>query len=114
LERTETSILTRLERAELEARERRLAAEAEAERLLETAARDAREIEAGSAAEIRRALAALRTQHVEHANEEVARIDAKLAEIDRSPGVDASAAAVVDRRFETAVQLVVEAVLMEG
>ncbi len=130
----EGSILARLERAELAARERRLAAEAEAERILEAAGATVGGIDAGVPARIATALAELRARHIRRAHDEVAAIEAELAELELNVGnrpqqedwpvdsgpaeapVDSGPAeAPIDHgAFESAVQLVVAAVLGES
>ncbi len=124
----EASILTRLERAEVAARERRLTAEAEAQRVLESSAEAVREIEARVPAEIAAALAELRERHLRRARDEVAAIEQELAELDRDRNAaDAKTAGhrrhravrpPVHRgaegpRFDAAVERVVTAVLGE-
>jgi hypothetical protein len=94
-----------LERAELSARERRLAAESEAEQLLADAARAVATIEAEVPARIERALADQRARHLGAAQAEVAAIEARLAE--------APEPASVAQPSRGAVALLVAAVLAE-
>lgn len=106
---SEAAEISRLEQAELAARERRLAAEAEADRLLEAARQRVREIEAGLEARIAAALADLRRAHLERAEAEVAAIEAELAGRARRLPADAATSPA----FDEAVELVVGAVLGE-
>lgn len=103
----ERPILLELERAELAARERRLAAEAEAERLVLAARAAADEIEAGTEAEIERAIEERRRALDESAAREIAeteRATAALAE---------GRAGEVGEHDRRAVELVVACVLAE-
>lgn len=115
-EAVERTILGELERAELDARERRLAAQAEADRLLESARIAIDELEAGLDARIDEAIAVLRSDVLERADREVAAIERELAELDRA--VAGTSAGGRDRagraRFEAAVGDVVAAVLGEA
>jgi vacuolar-type H+-ATPase subunit H len=106
---TEAAEVSRLEQAELAARARRLAAEAEADRLIETAREEARRIEAESDAQVANALAELRRRYLEQAESEVAAIEAELA----GRAGQREAAAATGPAFEAAVELVVAAVLGE-
>jgi hypothetical protein len=101
--------LAALERAELVARERRLTAMAEAERIVGAATERASAIEAALPERIAAALAARRDEHRERTAAAIAAIDEELAEFERRavpPGPS-------DPAFERAVELVVAAVLGE-
>ncbi len=106
---TKAAEISRLEHAELAARERRLAAEAEADRLLEAARQTVRKIEAGVEARIAAALADLRRSQLERAEAEVAAIEDELASRVRQPVTAPSASPA----FEATVELAVGAVLGE-
>ena len=103
------SVLVTLERAEQAARERRLSADAEAERELEAAARTVAEFEAGTPARIATALAALREDHLRRARAEIATVEAELAALE-GRGADGPEER---ERFGQAVERVVSAVLGE-
>lgn len=114
-EAVEHRILGELERAELDARERRLAAQAEADRLLEAARTAIEELEAGLDARIDEAIAALRLDLLGRADREVAAIERELAALDRAAGTSAGGRGRAERaRFEAAVGDVVAAVLGEA
>lgn len=115
-EAVERTILGELERAELDARERRLAAQAEADRLLEAARTAIDELEAGLDARTEEAIAALRLDLLGRADREVATIERELAAIDRAvAGTSAGGRGRAERaRFEAAVGDVVAAVLGEA
>lgn len=103
------SPLAVLERAELAARERRLAAGAEAERMLADAAARVASIESETPDRVASALGNLRSTHESRASAEVVAIERELASLDarpRRPGTDAA--------FTAAVELVVAAVLGEA
>ncbi len=114
-EAVEHRILGELERAELDARERRLAAQAEADRLLDGARTAIDELEAGLDARIDDAMAALRFDLLGRADREVAGIERELAALDRAvAGASAGGRGRAGRaRFEAAVGDVVAAVLGE-
>jgi hypothetical protein len=101
--------LAALERAELAARERRLAAMAEAERIVAVATERARAIEAELPERVAAAVAARRREHRERTAAAIAAVDGELATFERraiQPGPS-------DPAFERAVELVVVAVLGE-
>ncbi len=106
---TEAAVIAELERAELAARERRLAAEADADRLVEAAHRSVREIEAGVDARAADALEELRHRHLDRAAEEVTAIEAELARLDERSAIETASTPV----FDAAVEQVVAAVLGE-
>ena len=111
----EASILSALERAERDAQNRRLEAEAEAARLLRDARDGARAIEAAAEGRARAAVAALRDGALAAARDEARGIDAADSGARRR---DASPATVGDGHagddpFGRAVELVVAAVLGE-
>lgn len=103
----ERPILLELERAELAARERRLAAEAEAEQLLLAARGAVTAIEAGTAEMVARAIDERRRALLDAAEREVAEIEAEIATREQSPETD------TDARHRRAVALVVARVLAE-
>jgi hypothetical protein len=103
----DASPLAILERAELAARERRLAATAEAEHILAAAAERAAAIEAAVPDRIAAALADLRRTHAERAAAEVQAIERELASLGATPLPGR------DDAFSAAVELVVAAVLGE-
>ena len=109
MEKIEVSVLAKLERAEQAARERRLSAEAEAERELEAAVRTVGEIEAGAPARTTAALAALREDHLRRARDGIATIEAELAALE----VGGAGGPRERERFGQAVEQVVAAVLGE-
>jgi hypothetical protein len=115
-EAVERTILGALERAELDARERRLAAQAEADRLLEAARTASAELEAGLEARIEDAIAALRLDLLERADRDVAAIEQELTGLDRAAaGGSAGGRGRAERaRFDAAVAAVVAAVLGES
>lgn len=115
-EAVERRILAELERAELDARERRLAAQAEADHLLESARIAIDELEAGLDARIDEAIAVLRSDVLERADREVAAIERELGTLDRAvAGTSAGGRDLTGRaRFEAAVGDVVAAVLGEA
>lgn len=106
----EPSILLELERAELAARERRLAAEAEAERLLGDARERAAEIERAASQRVADAVAARRRALRRAALSEVRTIEGEISELEERDA-RAPAASAVPRQ---AVDLVVSAVLGES
>lgn len=108
----DVSILIALERAELAARERRLAAEAEAEGILEAARVEARAIEAGVESGVAAALAELRAGLIGRAREEAAGVEAEIEALAGSNGTEAADRAA-RARFEQAVARIVAAVLGE-
>jgi hypothetical protein len=103
----ETAPLATLERAELAAREKRLAASAEADRIMADATERATAIATGVPDRIMAALAELRHAHDERAAREIAGIERELAALETASGSDG------DGAFATAVDLVVAAVLGE-
>lgn len=105
----EASLIAELERAELAARERRLAAEVQADRLLEAACASVREIEAGVGARVADALAGLRRTHLEQAEAEVKTVEAELARLQACPEHGGGRPAT----FDGAVEHIVAAVLAE-
>lgn len=96
------AIVGALERVEVEARERRLTAQSEADRIRAAAHTTAVGIAAGVPAQITAALAEQRARHLDLASAEVATVEARLA-------ADRSVATVTD----AAVDLLVAAVLAE-
>jgi hypothetical protein len=78
-EHSYASIVDALERVELDARERRLTAQSEADRIRAAAASTAAGIAAGVPAKIAAALAGLRTRHLDAAAAEVAGVEERLA-----------------------------------
>jgi Skp family chaperone for outer membrane proteins len=104
----EPSILLELERAELAARERRLAAEAEAQRLLSDARERAARIERESARRSTDAVAARRRALRRGALAEVRDIEQEIAAIDEQRAAESGCSAP-----RPAVELVVRAVLGE-
>ncbi len=103
------SVLIELERAELEARERRLAAVAAAEARVAAAMADAERIRAGIDREIARAIEERRREHAERAAATIAAIEAELASLEATPGPSGTD----DPAVGPAVELVVAAVLGE-
>lgn len=101
--------LAALERAELAARERRLAAMAEAERIVGAATERARAIEAEVPERTEAAVAARRDEHLERTAAAIAAIDEELVAFERGAVLPGPA----DPAFERAVELVVAAVLGE-
>ncbi len=77
----ESEVLAELERAELAARERRLAAQAEADRILEQARLTAAGIAAGLDARVAEELEAFRRETLDGAELEAAAIERELAEL---------------------------------
>jgi hypothetical protein len=102
------SIVGELERVELAARERRLTAEMEAERIGAVAAATVTAIEVAVPARVTTALAALRAGYLERAAAEVASVERELA----ARGGPAASGAV-GTNLDAAVDLVVAAVLAE-
>ena len=102
------SIVGELERVELAARERRLTAETEAERILAVAASVVAEIEEGIAARTTAALAELRAGYMGRATAEVASVECSLARTDDPPASGSPTPA-----FDAAVDRIVAAVLAE-
>jgi hypothetical protein len=114
----ESAILAELERAELAARERRLAAQAEADRIHEQGRLTSEGIAAGLDARVVAELEAFRRETLERAGQEAAAIDRELAELtgsDGDGGVERSteAGSAERSRTEAAVADVVAAVLGE-
>lgn len=114
------SVLIGLERAEVAARERRLAASAEAERRVAAAHAEAERIGAGTEAEVRTALEARRREHADRAAAEIAAIEAEVAAMgdDGGAGDDGSGDGTcgpspADPAEARAVDLVVSVVLGE-
>lgn len=106
------AIVGELEQVERDARERRLAAESEAERIRAEAAAAAAEITAGVPARIASALADLRARHLAEAEAEVSAIEQRLAADGRpGGGIPAGGPPTVT---DAAVELLVGAVLAEG
>jgi hypothetical protein len=114
-EAVERTILGKLERAELDARERRLAAQAEADRLVEAAQTASEALAAGLDARIDEAIAALRLDLLGRADRDVAAIEHELAALDRAAaqGSAGGRGRAERARFEAAVAAVVAAVLSE-
>ncbi|MGZ6372818.1 MAG: hypothetical protein ACXWL8_05420 [Candidatus Limnocylindria bacterium] len=115
----DTAILLELEQAELAARDRRLAAELEAGRILDDARTEAQAIDAGIERRISRVIATRRRRHRVAAEREIAAMEAEMAALDPAgpPGIEAPP---VGRRrppltpsLDRAVELVVAAVLGE-
>jgi vacuolar-type H+-ATPase subunit E/Vma4 len=104
----DAAVVAELERVELAARERRLIAQAEADRILAEADRTAAEIESGVGARIDAALAEKRRDLLERATTEAAAIDAAVASDDDREGRVARSPA-----FDDAVESLVAAVLGE-
>ena len=102
------TIVQELERVELEARERRLTAASEADRIRTAALATAGEITASVPGRVTEALAKLRARHVDAAEAEVAAINARL-DAAPVPSGRAPASPVAD----PAVELLVAAVLAE-
>lgn len=102
------SIVRELERAELQARERRLSAQSEADRIRAAAQATAGDISASVPARITAALAELRAQHVAAADAEVAVADARLDAASTPSGQEAEYPVA-----DAAVELLVAAVLAE-
>lgn len=113
------TIVGELEQVERDARERRLAAESEAERIRAAAAKSAAEIAAGVPAQVTAALADLRARHLAEAEAEVSAIEERL----RADGVATGRESGANEGSETgdgpahvadaAVDLLVSAVLAE-
>lgn len=111
-----------LERAERRARERRLAALAEAEEIAAEAARRAAAIEAGLSARIEARLAELRASYERLTAEEVAAIEGWPGALSAAPDTGASAAGggaasrpadAIEPRLAAAAEILVRAVLGE-
>ena len=115
LETGESEILAKLERAELAARERRLEAQATADRILDDARLSAERLRAGAEARIAAELEAFRRRTLGEAAREVAEIEAAIAALDRQRGPEGRGPAAPDHGpgFERAVEAVVAAVLGE-
>lgn len=113
------SALIGLERAELAARERRLAAAAEAERRVAAASAEAERIRDGIDAEVRSALEARRREHADRAAAEIAAIEAEIAALGDDgragdgPGDGTGGRSPADPAEARAVELVVAVVLGE-
>jgi hypothetical protein len=99
--------LATLERAELAAREQRLGAAAEADRIIAAATDRAAAIAAGVPDRIAAAVAELRRAYDERARHEIEQIERELAMLEATPQTTA------DPAFAAAVELVVRAVLGE-
>lgn len=99
------SILPALERAELAARERQLAAAAEADKVLERARTEARAIADGVDARITAAVAERRTALLGRAEAEATRINAEIEALGRptSPASDPELRARIERAAEQIV-----------
>ena len=106
----DTAILLELERAELAARERRLAGEAEAERIVADARARAARIERRVPARIARALTQRQRRHEAAAHELIADLEASIAELS---AVAASTEREPDAVRDAAVAVVVAAILGE-
>jgi vacuolar-type H+-ATPase subunit H len=108
----ESEILAELERAELAAREQRLSAQDEADRILEEARRTAARISEGLDARIADELAAFRRDTLRQAELEAAAIERELAGSveGRAPSDEAEAG---PPGFDAAVDEIVAAVLGE-
>lgn len=104
------SLLGELERAELAARERRLAAESEADAIRTGAADSVAEIEAALPARIAAALAESRARHEAAADAEIAALDARPS---RGTGTGAGAEALPEATIGRAAELLMAAVLGE-
>ena len=102
------SIVHELERVELQARERRLTAESEADRIRAESHATAAEIAAGVPGRVTVALAKLRAQHVDAADAEVAEVTARLDTASVPSGLEPEF-----RVADAAVELLVAAVLAE-
>ncbi len=110
----EASILSALERAERDAQDRRLEAEAEADRLLRDARERARAIEAAAGERARAAVDARRSDALAVARDEASGIDAADTGAGGPGGTTLSAPDRDDGRSARAVELVVAAVLGES
>jgi hypothetical protein len=108
-EHGDAAAIAELERAELAARELRLMAVAEAERLLEAARLAASVVEAGVEERVTGAVERSRCEHLAEAEAEVAAIDEELAR----HGSATDGVGVLPGAFEAAVEHVVAAVLGE-
>jgi hypothetical protein len=102
--------LFELERAELVARERRLEAEAEAERLIAAARRRVAELEAGTDEAVARGIADRRGALLDDADHQVEALEHEIAALEAEGTTPASAR---DERHHRAVALVVRMVLAE-
>ena len=102
------SIVGELERVELAARERRLTADTEAERINAAAVSAVADIEAAVPGRVAAALAGLRAGHMERATAEVASVERRPLRGD-DPAVSEPGTSALD----AAVDLVVAAVLAE-
>jgi vacuolar-type H+-ATPase subunit H len=105
----DSSPLAILEQAELAARERRLAANAEAEEILAAAGLRVAAIEAETPDRVAAALQDVRHRHDERADAEARAIEQELADLPALPARGGQ-----DPAFAAAVELVVAAVLGEG
>jgi len=108
-ERVDAAAIWELERAELAARELRLTAVAEAERLHEAARLAASVVEAGVEERMTAAVERSRREHLARAEAEVAAIDEKLTRLDSAP----DGVGVPPDAYQAAVEHVVAAVLGE-
>lgn len=113
-EHSYASIVDALERVELEARERRLTAQSDADRIRATAASTANRLAADVPAKITAALSELRARHLDAAAAEVAAVEERLA-TDRAvaesePSRNTGAAGGIT---DAAVDLLVATVLAE-
>lgn len=111
------SILIELERAELVARERRLAAAGEADRRLAAARGEADRIAAGLDDAVEQALDARRREHAQRAAAEIATVEAALRALEASDGAGSRSTSDLDPRADeaerAAADLVVAVVLGE-
>ena len=104
----ETSVFVELERAELAARERRLAAEEEAGRLVAAAQDTARALERAVDGRIAAAIAGRRRSVLKAAAAEIRQVEQEMARVEPSSAVLGD-----DPAFRAAVELVVAGVLAE-
>jgi hypothetical protein len=107
------SALVELERAELRARERRLAAATEAEQRVAVATAAAARIRDGIAAAIAAAVEARRAEHEAECAAEIAAIESEAAGPLGHPPAPAAGGSSADTRLELAVGRLVAAVLDE-
>lgn len=113
---SDATVVAELERVELAARERRLTAAAEADRILAEAATAVAAIDAGVDARIESSLRDLRAAYLARADAEVAGIEAALDEPAAGDRTDDGGEARSDAGtagFEAAVERLVRAVLGE-
>lgn len=107
------SIVDALERVELDARERRLTAQSEADHIRATAASNAAGLAAGVPAKVAAALSELRARHLDAAAAEVAAVERRLIADRVAESESSSDAARVPAVTETALDVLVAAVLAE-